>query len=113
MLTFFEDCVFNPIRNLGTYVIKMSVASPATRRLALDSAYGPIYRDVSTNPPRQATASEIPVIDVSGIFSNKLTDRKAVALKVKSAAENAGFFYVQNHGVNDKIINEAYTYALR
>ena len=42
-------------------------------------------------------ADEIPVIDVGGIYSEKLEDRQAVADKIREAAHRIGFFYVVNH----------------
>ena len=42
-------------------------------------------------------ADEIPIIDVAGIYSDRLEDRCAVAAKVREAANRIGFFYVVNH----------------
>lgn len=42
-------------------------------------------------------ADEIPIINVAGIYSDKLEDRQAVAEKVREAAHRIGFFYVVNH----------------
>lgn len=39
----------------------------------------------------------LPVIDVSGIYSENVEDRKAVAEQVRIAAHEIGFFYVINH----------------
>jgi hypothetical protein len=90
----------------------VTMASATTRTVILDSAYGPVSRAVSTAPPRQATAEEIPVIDVSGIFSEDCDWRKAVAREIKKAAEHTGFFYIKNHGVGADAINEAYIHAV-
>lgn len=37
----------------------------AFEKLELRTAYGPVYRDVSTAAPREANADEIPIIDIS------------------------------------------------
>jgi hypothetical protein len=42
-------------------------------------------------------ADVIPIIDVSGMYSEKLRDRKAVAEKIREACHRIGFFYVVNH----------------
>jgi len=42
-------------------------------------------------------ADEIPVIDVSGIYSENFEDRKAVADKIREACRRIGFFYAINH----------------
>ncbi|EXJ86019.1 hypothetical protein A1O1_06388 [Capronia coronata CBS 617.96] len=81
--------------------------------LTMDSAYGTIQRSVSTAPPREATREEIPLIDVSGIYSENIEDRKAVATQFRDAAINTGFFYIKNHGVDSELIDNAYQNALR
>ena len=39
----------------------------------------------------------LPVIDVSGMYSENFEDRKAVAEQVRTAALEIGFFYAINH----------------
>lgn len=68
--------------------------------LELATPNGPVYRRVATTPPRKPTSEEIPVIDLSNLDGD-LTSRKAIAAKVRAAAENTGFFYVKNHGIPD------------
>ncbi|KIW18952.1 hypothetical protein PV08_03241 [Exophiala spinifera] len=75
--------------------------------LQLTSAYGPVFRSVRTTPPRDATREEIPVIDVSGIFSKDVEDRKAVAAQIRQAATSIGFFYMKNHGIPQNTIASA------
>lgn len=53
-------------------------------------------------PP--ATATSIPVIDLSQSFSSDLQDRKTVAWEVHKAARDTGFFYVSNHGVPEELL---------
>ena len=43
--------------------------------------------------------TSIPVIDISGLFSPDLADRKAVATLLKRACEDKGFFYIAHHGI--------------
>jgi isopenicillin N synthase-like dioxygenase len=75
-------------------------------KLELRTAYGPVYRNVSTRPARDARADEIPLIDLSPIYGDA-DARRALAQKIKHAAENTGFFYVQNHGIPDSAIEGA------
>ncbi|KAE8337780.1 hypothetical protein BDV24DRAFT_166914 [Aspergillus arachidicola] len=42
----------------------------------------------------------VPVIDVSGIYSNKLEDRQKVAEEIRDAATKIGFFYAKSHGIS-------------
>lgn len=44
-----------------------------------------------------ADLDEIPIIDVSRIYSEDIEDRKAVAREIREAAHDIGFFYVINH----------------
>lgn len=81
-------------------------AQPGFVKLELRTAYGPVYRDVSTHPPREARSDEIPVIDLNPIHGD-LEARKALAGQIREAAMNTGFFYVKNHGVSDAAINGA------
>ncbi|KAL9106853.1 MAG: hypothetical protein Q9227_008186 [Pyrenula ochraceoflavens] len=83
---------------------------PAFTKLELRTAYGPVYRDVSTAPPRQAREDEIPLIDLRGIYGD-LDARQELAKNIRAAAENTGFFYVKNHGISDRVIVEAYKQA--
>lgn len=75
-------------------------------KLELRTAYGPVYRDVSTKAPREARDDEIPVIDLSPITGD-LDARKALAQKIKHAAENTGFFYIENHGIAEHVVQGA------
>ncbi|CAJ2508242.1 Uu.00g094280.m01.CDS01 [Anthostomella pinea] len=68
-------------------------------KLELRTALGPVYRDVLPNPPRACTPEEIPVIDLTPMFSDELYERQKVASSIRSAAVNKGFFYVKNHGI--------------
>ena len=90
-----------------------TVTSPGRKILTLDSSHGTVYREVSSAPPRAATAEEIPIIDLSLISSESLDDRKSIALKIKTAAENTGFFYIHNHGIEEKVIEGAKSSAMK
>jgi len=54
-------------------------------------------------PP--STAKVIPVIDLSGSFSDRLGDRKAVAWEVHKACRDTGFFYISNHQVPQDLVD--------
>lgn len=83
-----------------------------TFQLQLSSGNGPVYRTVLRTPPRDATPSEIPIIDISGIFSPLLSDRKQVAAQIHAAATNNGFFYIRNHGVPTGVTDAAHDACL-
>lgn len=42
-------------------------------------------------------STQIPVIDVSRIYSEKFEDRQAVAEEIRNASREIGFFYMINH----------------
>lgn len=44
-----------------------------------------------------STAETIPIIDVSRMFSDKIEDRKEVALEIREASRTVGFFNIINH----------------
>lgn len=80
---------------------------PPTSKLELRTAYGPVFRDVLNTPPRDCTAEEIPIIDLSPLYSSNLQDRKALAKEIRAAGMNTGFFYIKNHGIEEKTIADA------
>ncbi|XP_044715674.1 2OG-Fe(II) oxygenase superfamily domain-containing protein [Hirsutella rhossiliensis] len=86
--------------------------SSNTMELRLASGNGPVTRTVLRSPVRDAEPSEIPVIDLSRLFSDTLADREAVASQIHDAASNMGFFYVKNHGIPLQEIRGAYEAAL-
>ena len=51
---------------------------------------------------------KIPVIDVSKLRSGTLEKAQAVALEIRHAAEEVGFFYIHNHGIPEPMIKQAY-----
>lgn len=79
----------------------------ATSKLELRTAYGSVFRDVLNTPPRDCTSEEIPVIDLTRLYSDEFEDRKALAGEIRAAAVNTGFFYIKNHGIKDETIANA------
>ncbi|KAG8166738.1 hypothetical protein KVR01_002427 [Diaporthe batatas] len=79
-------------------------------RLELMTAYGPVYREVLGTAPRDCEPTEVPVIDLAGIYGD-LESRKALAAVVGEAAEKTGFFYIKNAGIPEGVINAAYGQA--
>lgn len=52
------------------------------------------------------TFTEIPVVDISGLYSDSIEDRLSVAEQMGKAARDVGFLYVVGHGVPaNKIAN--------
>ncbi|KAK1753606.1 hypothetical protein QBC47DRAFT_386800 [Echria macrotheca] len=83
-----------------------------TTELWLSSGNGPVSRTILNTPLRDASPSEIPIIDVSGIFSASLDDRQAVAQQIRTAATTSGFFYMTNHGIPSAVTSAAHQAAL-
>lgn len=52
------------------------------------------------------TFSQIPVIDIGGLRSPHLSDRKRVAAEIRHASHDVGFFYIANHGIPADAIAE-------
>lgn len=76
----------------------------SSTKLELRTALGPVYRDVLPDPPRDCTPDEIPVIDLTPLFSADILERQKVAIQIRSAAVNNGFFYIKNHGISAETI---------
>ncbi|KJR80470.1 uncharacterized protein SPSK_05299 [Sporothrix schenckii 1099-18] len=104
------------------------MAAPEYTRVQLNTLAGHEYRRVSKAPTRPATADEIPVIDLEGMWfyknsssSTQLPDtqgtsdaaKKRIAAAIRKAATGAGFFYVANSGIPDSVTDEAVAQAKR
>ncbi|KAH0360077.1 putative gibberellin 3-beta hydroxylase, partial [Aureobasidium melanogenum] len=55
----------------------------------------------------------IPVIDAARIWSDNIDDRKAVAEEIRVASHEIGFFYLINHGIDQKYADVAMQQAKR
>ncbi|UKZ52753.1 hypothetical protein TrVGV298_006540 [Trichoderma virens] len=86
--------------------------SISTTQLRLASPNGIVTRTILCTPLRDALPSEIPVIDISPIFSSSLDERQAVAQQVRAAAQNMGFFYIKNHGIPADVTQDVYEAGL-
>jgi isopenicillin N synthase-like dioxygenase len=52
--------------------------------------------------------SDIPVIDIGGLRSGSARERIACADSIGRACRDVGFFYVTNHGVDDRLVEDVY-----
>jgi isopenicillin N synthase-like dioxygenase len=52
-------------------------------------------------------AEMVPIIDIAGLDSPALAQRRAVAEQIGRACEDIGFFYISNHGVPQATIDAA------
>lgn len=89
-----------------------ATVKPSNTELRLSSGNGPVTRTVLNTPLRNAKVSEIPIIDLSTLFSESFSSRQAVAQQMHDAASNMGFFYVKNHGIEQKATRSAFSAAL-
>ena len=80
---------------------------PRYERYFQDGHYNNL-REVLTGDKVVKTFNEIPQVDISGIFSDKLEDRLQVARELDDVCRNVGFFYIKNHGVDQTFIDEIY-----
>jgi len=51
------------------------------------------------------TFDHIPVIDISGLYSDKLAERQSVADQIADAATNVGFLYIKGHRIPQPLID--------
>ena len=89
-----------------------SGAGVKTTVLSLASPKGIVERTILQSPLRDASSSEIPLIDVSAIYSDDAAARKSVAQEIRDAATNTGFFYIKNHGVPSRVCEAAHAAGL-
>ena len=53
---------------------------------------------------KKIAVETIPVIDAGPLRSGTLADAKQVAMEIRQAAQEVGFFYLSNHGISSKVI---------
>ena len=85
-------------------MITETISAPSFYKLELRTAYGPVYRDVLNTAPHDCHPDEVPVIDLTPLFSKSLDDRKALAKTINQVAEGTGFFYIKAHGIPETVI---------
>ena len=54
---------------------------------------------------------KLPIIDIGGLSSSDLADRKAVAEKLNAACRDKGFFYIVNHGIEPALMASVFREA--
>ena len=60
---------------------------------------------------KKIEVDEIPVIDVAPLRSGNSKAAQAVAVEIRQASEEMGFFYILNHGIPEAVIEQAYRAA--
>lgn len=63
-------------------------------------------RDIE--PARDAEPDEIPLIDISSLFSGDPAGRHTAAAQLGAACERIGFFYIVGHGLRQEIVAAAF-----
>jgi isopenicillin N synthase-like dioxygenase len=57
--------------------------------------------------------SALPIIDIGGLSSGMVSERKAVAERLRGACLDNGFFYIVNHGVPDDLVEALFDQTRR
>jgi isopenicillin N synthase-like dioxygenase len=59
----------------------------------------------------RVSPATLPIIDVSGLSSENPADRRAVAVQLRGACLDKGFFYIRNHGIPQELVDAVFTEA--
>lgn len=65
-------------------------------------------REILTGDRTVETFNEIPLVDVSRIFSDDLKERQAIAKEIADVCKRVGFMYIKNHGVSQDLIDTVF-----
>lgn len=55
----------------------------------------------------------IPVINVAGIYSHDIEERKVVARRIHDECTRVGFFYIEGHGIPDEMVDNVFDFGKR
>lgn len=66
---------------------------------------------ISALEAARVSVATLPIIDISGLSSANLIDRKAVGAALRTACLDKGFFYIKNHGVSEALIADVFDEA--
>jgi isopenicillin N synthase-like dioxygenase len=61
----------------------------------------------------QAAFTEIPIIDVSGLFAADAATRRGCGLRIGDACRDVGFFYAVGHGIDQGLRDEVFALGRR
>ena len=56
----------------------------------------------------RVSVATLPIIDISGLSSAAIGDRKAVGAKLRAACLDKGFFYISHHGVPEDLVRDVF-----
>ena len=59
----------------------------------------------------RVSAASLPVIDISGLTSRDFAARAAVGAKLRAACLDKGFFYIENHGIAEPLVENVFAEA--
>ena len=59
----------------------------------------------------RVSVATLPIIDISGLRSANIADRKAVGAALRAACLDKGFFYIKSHGVSEGLISDVFSEA--
>ena len=70
----------------------IAIEQPPSTAIRLHN--GQVFQPTSND---SEALDQIPIIDIAGIYSDRLEDRQAVAEQIRKASHEIGFFYIINH----------------
>jgi isopenicillin N synthase-like dioxygenase len=59
----------------------------------------------------RVSQASLPIIDIGGLASARLSDREAVGAQLRAACLDNGFFYISHHGVDEALVADVFAEA--
>jgi isopenicillin N synthase-like dioxygenase len=53
----------------------------------------------------------IQILDVSGMFSSNIAERRKFAAALRDACMRVGFFYIENHGISNSLVDDTFQWG--
>jgi isopenicillin N synthase-like dioxygenase len=92
---------------MSTTTVELAPTEPQYEYFFRDNTFDN-RREVLTGDKVVETFSEVPLVDIGGIFSDKYEERLRTAQRVAEVCKTVGFMYITNHGIPQELMDAVF-----